>query len=140
MLETYRATSRTGVSPEPRASADRFGAITEGGLRPVEPAPDFVAIARSQEFTDLRHVFRTFVAKAGAAILICFVGYVIAAGWFPEFMRTPLLGTASIGLVLGLVQFAMPLLVTAAYAWFARTQLDPRASEVRRSAAEDARP
>ena len=132
MLESRRPTSpaRTFVTA-PDTSA-KFGEITAGGLRPVEPEPeaDFVAIVRSPELDDLRRAFRKITTRLSAVALVSYFSYVAASAYLPQFMSTPLFGAVSVGLVLALAQFATVLLVTALYARSASRQLDPRVNAI----------
>ena len=110
-----------------RAEADT-GSRDDGG-------PGFTAVRDSAQFGELRSALRRFVFPV---ILLCFtwyLGYVLLAAYAAGFMAIRVTGAVTVGLLLGLSQFALTGLVTAWYLRYARTRLDPRAAAVRRLAA-----
>jgi uncharacterized membrane protein (DUF485 family) len=93
--------------------------------------PDFVAIHRGPEFTELRRRFRRFVFPMSALFFLWYLTYVLLAAYAGGFMSHRLFGTVNVGLVLGLLQFGSTLAITAGYLRFARRRLDPQVAVVR---------
>lgn len=116
-----------------------FGGITTSALLEPEAEPDtepdYVAVAESREFAELRSTFLRFVLPVSAMFLAWYLGYVVLAAWFPRFMSIPVAGAVNVGLLLGLAQFVVTLVITALYVRFAAEHLDPRTEEIRRGAA-----
>ncbi|GAA2979030.1 DUF485 domain-containing protein [Actinokineospora diospyrosa] len=116
--------------PPPAAGGAARQSATFGGIdRPVGAAggggPDFDAIHRSPEFTALRSRFRRFVFALTALFLLWYLSYVLLAAYAHEFMSTRVVGSVSVGLLLGFGQFATTILITAVYARWARRRIDP---------------
>ena len=124
---TARAPEQTGV---------RFGGITrDAGPPPVSPgAPDYAAIHDSPQFTALRRRFRRFVFPMAALFFCWYLTYVLLAAYARGFMSHRLFGLVTVGLVLGLLQFASTIAITVAYVRFARKNLDPQVAAIRAAA------
>ncbi|QUH04739.1 DUF485 domain-containing protein [Saccharopolyspora erythraea] len=124
-------------SPPPTRSAGgrrpaTFGAIEQTSVAPGPAAPpDFVDIAESPDFLELRYRLRAFVFPMSVLFLVWYLGYVVLAAYFPGFMSIRLAGVINVGLVMGIGQFASTLLITALYVRFAVRELDPRIAELR---------
>ena len=127
---THSPSRRTGNANRP----DAFGAIEEPAVRDAA-APDFTAIARSREFRELRRRLRAFVFPMSALFFVWYLGYVVLAAYFHDFMSTPLLGVVNVGLVMGVGQFASTILITALYLRYARRHIDPRVAALHRDVA-----
>lgn len=136
MLESRRPTSSARTFATAPDTSAKFGEITAGGLRPVEPEVDFVAIVRSPELDDLRRTFRKITTRLSAVGLVSYLGYVAASAYLPQFMGIPLFGAVNVGLALALAQFAMVLLIAALYSGAASRQLDPRVNAIHDTFAE----
>jgi uncharacterized membrane protein (DUF485 family) len=93
--------------------------------------PDFPAIQAGAEFTELRRRFRRFVFPMTALFFLWYLGYVLLAAYARGFMSQRIFGTVHVGLVLGLLQFASTLAITAGYLRFARRRLDPQVEIIR---------
>ncbi|GAB1512698.1 DUF485 domain-containing protein [Actinophytocola sp. KF-1] len=121
---TARAPEQTGVS---------FGGITGHPSTPPVPtgAPDFAAIHDSPQFAALRRRFRRFVFPMAALFFCWYLTYVLLAAYAHGFMSHRLFGLVTVGLVLGLLQFASTIAITTAYVRFARRNLDPAIDRLR---------
>jgi uncharacterized membrane protein (DUF485 family) len=118
-------TGSTGTGSAPGAASS----ATDGG-RP--PAADLEAVRRSAEFEALRRSFRRVVFPTTAAFLAWYALYVLLAAYAPELMGTRLGGsTITLGLVLGLGQFASTFAITMAYRRWADRRFDARAEALR---------
>ena len=101
-------------------------------LDPGRPNPDsssteqpmgFQEMARTSEFAKLRSTFRGFAFPMTIAGLASYFVYVVLSVFLPEFMGRPLFGSFSIGMTLGLFQFAVTWIWTALYVRFANKRL-----------------
>lgn len=97
----------------------------------AEEQMSFQAIARTPDFLRLRSSFRGFAFPMTIAGLTSYFVYVVLSIFLPEFMATPLLGAFSIGMLLGLAQFAVTWIWTAIYVNFADKRLDPLANTLK---------
>ena len=114
-----------------------FGAVHTSAARVTPPQPlDHTAIARSEDFRDLRRRLRTFAFPMSALFLTWYLMYVVAAAYLPDLMAVRLVGEINVGLVMGLGQFASTILITVLYMKFAARHLDPRVEHIRRNAGE----
>lgn len=86
---------------------------------------EFLATAATPEFQKLRSTFRGFAFPMTIAGLTSYFVYVVLSIFAPNFMGTPLFGALSIGMTIGLAQFAVTWIWTAAYVRFASRRLDP---------------
>ncbi|WP_436500630.1 DUF485 domain-containing protein [Actinokineospora sp. HUAS TT18] len=126
----------------PRAHSDRrptFGGITTPTDRGRAGGPDYAAIHRSGEFTALRRRFRRFVFPMSALFFVWYLTYVLLAAYAKGFMSHRLFGSVTVGLVLGLAQFASTIGITAWYLRWARKNIDPDVAAIRAAAGVDAR-
>jgi uncharacterized membrane protein (DUF485 family) len=118
------------VPPPPRVAT--FGGIESGAAAPPPPAgPDYAAIHASPAFTALRGRFRRYVFGMSVAFFVWYLTYVLLAAYAPGFMATRITGSVTIGLVLGLLQFATTILITALYLRWARKRIDPDIAALR---------
>ena len=83
------------------------------------------------EFTELRRRLRGWVFPMTAAFLLWYLAYVLLASYAREFMATPVADGITVGLLIGLAQFASTFALTAAYVRFARRRIDPLAAQIR---------
>ncbi|XVQ15219.1 DUF485 domain-containing protein [Spirillospora sp. CA-255316] len=88
-------------------------------------------IQRSSEFVELRRRQRGFAFPLTAFFLAWYLLYLLLADYAHEFMATKVTGTITLGLVLGLLQFASTFLITIGYVWYANRRLDPIADDIR---------
>jgi uncharacterized membrane protein (DUF485 family) len=116
----------------PRAAT--FGGITPGGQAAQPTGPDFAAIHASPEFTRLRSRFRRFAFGMSAVFFVWYLTYVLLAAYAKDFMSVRLTGSITVGLVMGLLQFATTIAITAGYVRWARSSVDPEVAEIRETA------
>ena len=86
---------------------------------------EFLAVAATPQFQKLRSTFRGFAFPMTIAGLVSYFVFVILSVFAPTFMGTPLFGNLSIGMTIGLAQFAVTWTWTALYVRFASRRLDP---------------
>lgn len=103
---------------------------------PEHPAPGsdqvtFQTIARTADFVKLRNTFRGFAFPMTIAGLTSYFVYVVLSIFLPDLMGTPLFGAFSVGMVIGLLQFAVTWIWTAIYVTFAAKRLDPLSSKLK---------
>lgn len=113
-----------------------FGGIDRSAVRPTQGGPDYARIQRSEEFRALRRRVAWFVLPVTAVFLVWYVGYVLVAAYLHDFMAQRVLGEVNVGMLLGLGQFVSTVAITAAYARFASSRIDPLAEEIRQQAEE----
>ncbi|HEY0639026.1 MAG TPA: DUF485 domain-containing protein [Pseudonocardiaceae bacterium] len=99
---------------------------------PPEPHRlDYLAVQRSPEFAVLRRRLRRFVFPMSAVFLGWYLAYVLLAAYAHELMSRRLAGEITVGLALGVGQFASTVLIMLAYVRYARTRIDPQVALVR---------
>jgi uncharacterized membrane protein (DUF485 family) len=107
------------------------------------PEIDWVAAERSPEFRELVKKKRAFVVPATVFFLAWYFGFVILAGYAPDFMgREFLTDRLTVGYVLALSQFVMTWVLGAWYLRKADREFDPlaeRAAQVALRARTDER-
>jgi uncharacterized membrane protein (DUF485 family) len=92
------------------------------------PEIDWEAAERSPEFRELIRKKRSFVVPATVFFLAWYFGFVILAGYAPDFMgREFLTDGLTVGYVLALSQFAMTWILGAWYLRKADREFDPLA-------------
>jgi uncharacterized membrane protein (DUF485 family) len=92
------------------------------------PEIDWQAAERSPEFRELIRKKRSFVVPATAFFLAWYFGFIILAGYAPDFMgREFLTDGLTVGYVLALSQFAMTWILGAWYLRKADREFDPLA-------------
>lgn len=121
--------------PHPQ-SETVFGGITEQAspASAADAPPDFDAIHASPEFTALRRRFRRYVFPMAALFFCWYLTYVLLAAYAHDFMSHRLVGSVTVGLVFGLLQFVSTIAITVGYVRFARTRLDPQIAAIRAGA------
>ena len=98
---------------------------------PDEQATVHERVQAGPEFTELRRRLRGWVFPMTAAFLLWYLAYVLLASYARDFMATPVSGGITVGLLVGLAQFASTFALTAAYVRFARRRIDPLAARIR---------
>jgi uncharacterized membrane protein (DUF485 family) len=98
--------------------------------------PDFTAIREHPDFVAVRRGLTRFVFPVSALFLAWYLTYVLLAAYAPGFMGTRVTGSVTVGLLLGLSQFATTVAIMLAYARFARKKVDPAIAALRRAAGE----
>jgi uncharacterized membrane protein (DUF485 family) len=129
-----------------RTGAARTAAPPEGGARGPEHHPeiDWIAAERSPEFRELVKRKRAFVVPCTIFFLAWYFGFVILAGYAPDFMGEEfLVDGITVGYVLALSQFVMTWGLAAWYLRKADRVFDPlaaRAAERALQVAHDGEP
>ena len=90
-----------------------------------------VAMQHSEEFTQLRKVFRGFVFPMTVVFLSWYLLYVLASGWARDFMGTEVWGNINVAYVFGLLQFASTFLIAWLYERHMDNKVDPLAARIR---------
>src|SRR5215204_6325003 len=102
---------------------------------------DWVAVERSPEFRELVRRKKAFVIPATVFFLVWYFGFVILAGYAPDFMgREFITDGLTVGYALALSQFVMTWVLGAWYLRKADNEFDPlaeRAAAVATRAAQD---
>jgi uncharacterized membrane protein (DUF485 family) len=92
------------------------------------PEFDWTAVERSPEFRELVRKKRSFVVPATVFFLAWYFGFIILAGYAPDFMgREFLTDGLTVGYVLALSQFVMTWVLGAWYLRKADREFDPLA-------------
>jgi uncharacterized membrane protein (DUF485 family) len=121
------------MADAPRRAAER-GDLAGGGER---PDTDWVAIERSPEFRELIAKKKAFVLPATAFFLAWYFGFIILAGYAPDFMgREFIWDGLTVGYVLALSQFLMTFVLGWLYVRRADRVFDPLAEHAVRTALE----
>lgn len=112
------------------------------GERPMSPEAerriDWVAAERSPEFRELVHRKRSFVVPATIFFLAWYLGFILLAGYAPDFMGEEfLVDGVTVGYVLALSQFVMVWVLTAWYLRRADRVFDPLAEKAAKRALEN---
>jgi uncharacterized membrane protein (DUF485 family) len=119
--------------PAPHATS--FGGITRTQAEPPRnDRPDYLQIQGSAEFTELRRRFRRFVFPVSGLFFTWYLTYVLLAAYARDLMSHRLIGLVNVGFVLGLLQFASTIAITAWYLRFARRRIDPQVRLIRAGA------
>lgn len=92
---------------------------------------DYIAVEESPRFVELKRRHRSFVWPLTVAFLVWYAAYVLLSSFATEFMSTPVWGSITIGLLLGLGQFVTTFAITMSYVSYANRRLDPVSSEIR---------
>jgi uncharacterized membrane protein (DUF485 family) len=104
--------------------------LGEGGTRP--PAHiDWNAAERSPEFRELVRKRHRFVYPATAFFLTWYVGFILLAGYAPDFMGESVYEGLTVGYVLALSQFVMTWVLAGWYLRKSNRDFDPLAEQAR---------
>jgi uncharacterized membrane protein (DUF485 family) len=118
--------------PERHLPADHNPLPELGGDEPASPsASAFQDVQVSPEFVELRSRFRRFAFPMTAAFLVWYFVYVLLSTYAESFMNIRVFGNVSLGILLGLMQFATTFLITWLYIRHANKNLDPLAASLR---------
>lgn len=99
----------------------------------------FLAMAASPEFQDLKRRLLRFVLPLTAFFMLWYGLYVLLSTFAVDFMATPVFGNINLGILIGLGQFVSTFVITGLYVRFANRVLDPRASKIRHQLEAEAR-
>lgn len=113
----------------------------EGHGAPLDrTAVDWVAAERSPEFKELIKKKRAFVLPATIFFFVWYFGFILLAGYAPEFMgQTFLVEGLTVGYVLALTQFIMTWVLAGMYVRKASRDFDPLSKKAAETAIEAGR-
>ena len=99
-------------------------------MSPTEPQIDWKAVEQSPEFQELIAARRRFVLPATIFFLAWYIGFVLLAGYAPDFMAGSVYQGLTVGYCLALTQFVMVFVLGYWYLRRADTVYDPLAAKV----------
>jgi len=100
----------------------------------TDPRIDWEAIERSPEFRELLAARRRFVLPATIFFLAWYIGFILLAGYAPDFMARSVYQGLTVGYCLALTQFVMVGTLGLMYLHRAERVYDPLADKVVRRA------
>jgi len=100
-----------------------------------DPHVDWHAIAQSPEFRELIAARRRFVLPATIFFLAWYIGFILLAGYAPDFMARSVYQGLTVGYCLALTQFVMVGALGLMYLRRSERIYDPLALKVRQGAA-----
>ena len=127
MEETGRSAERVSDPPVGTSGSDHH------------PEIDWVAAERSGEFQQLVKSRRRFVVPATVFFLAWYFGFVVLAGYAPDFMGESVYEGLTVGYVLALTQFVMVWFLGWLYLRKADRDFDPLAERAAQVAVEAGR-
>jgi uncharacterized membrane protein (DUF485 family) len=98
----------------------------------TDPRIDWEAIERSPEFRELIVARRRFVLPATIFFLAWYIGFILLAGYAPDFMAESVYQGLTVGYCLALTQFVMVGVLGIMYLRRAERVYDPLADELAR--------
>ena len=98
---------------------------------------DWEGIERSPEFRELVKKRRSFVVPATIFFLAFYMGFILLAGYAPDFMGDSVYEGLTVGYCLALTQFVMVFVLGIWYLRKADKEFDPLADAVVEAAAKD---
>jgi uncharacterized membrane protein (DUF485 family) len=96
----------------------------------TDPRIDWEAIERSPEFRELIIARRRFVLPATIFFLAWYIGFILLAGYAPDFMAESVYEGLTVGYCLALTQFVMVGVLGIMYLRRAERVYDPLADEL----------
>jgi uncharacterized membrane protein (DUF485 family) len=105
----------------------------------TDPRIDWKAVEQSPEFRELIAARRRFVLPATIFYLSWYLGFILLAGYAPDFMGRSVYEGLTVGYCLALTQFVMVFALGTMYARRAARVFDPLAERVVRRAEGAAR-
>jgi uncharacterized membrane protein (DUF485 family) len=99
--------------------------------RDADANPDYAAIRQSPEFVAIRRRLARFIFPMVAVFLGWYMTYVLLAAYAHELMSHRVVGSVTVGLLLGLSQFVTTVVIMLAYVRFARKKVDPHVAALR---------
>ena len=100
----------------------------------TDPRVDWESVERSPQFKELIAARRRFVLPATIFFLAWYFGFVLLAGYAPDFMARSVYEGLTVGYCLALTQFVMVAVLGLMYLRRSERVFDPLADEVVRSA------
>ncbi len=95
-----------------------------------EPVYDYERIERSPEFQELVRKRRAFVLPATIFFLAWYMGFILLAGYAPDFMGSSVYEGLTVGYCLALTQFLMVFVLGITYLRKSDRHYDPLAKKV----------
>jgi uncharacterized membrane protein (DUF485 family) len=95
-----------------------------------DPRVDWEAVERSPEFEELIATRRRFVLPATIFFLSWYVGFILLAGYAPDFMARSVYEGLTVGYCLALTQFVMVFALGLMYLRRSERTYDPLSDEV----------
>jgi uncharacterized membrane protein (DUF485 family) len=99
--------------------------------------PDYASIRDHPDFTRVRDRLARFVLPVSVLFFAWYMTYVLLAAYAHDFMAHRVVGSVTVGLLLGLSQFVTTVVIMLCYARFARTKIDPEINKLRSLAGEN---
>src|SRR5688572_32974964 len=99
-----------------------------------EPRVDWDAVEQSPEFKELVAARRRFVVPATIFFLAWYLGFILLAGYAPDFMGESIYQGFTVGYALALTQFVMVWVLAAWYLRRADREFDPLEARARERA------
>ena len=99
-----------------------------------DPAVDWEAVERSPEFQELVSRRRRFVVPATIFFLVWYLGFILLAGYAPDFMGESIYEGFTVGYALALTQFVMVWVLAGWYLRKADREFDPLEARARERA------
>ena len=122
------------MAQSPPASAGQ-----DGHAGDHHPEIDWIAAEDSPEFKQLLAKRRAFVLPATIFFFVWYFGFILLAGYAPDFMGTSLIGGFTLGYALALTQFVMTFVLGAMYLKRADRDFDPLSRRAAETALEAGR-
>lgn len=97
---------------------------------------DWERIERTDEFQELVRRRRSFVVPATIFFLVYYMGFILLAGYAPDFMGESIYEGLTVGYVLALTQFLMVFVLGIWYLRKSDREFDPLRDKVVQAAAE----
>jgi uncharacterized membrane protein (DUF485 family) len=98
---------------------------------------DWEGIERSEEFRELVRKRRSFVIPATIFFLAYYMGFILLAGYAPDFMARSVYQGLTVGYCLALTQFVMVFVLGIWYLRKAENEFDPLSDAVAEAAIAD---
>lgn len=96
--------------------------------------PDYAAIRQTPEFNQVRRRLAWFAFPMSALFFCWYMTYVLLGAYARDFMSQPVFGSVNVGLLLGLSQFVLTVVIMLLYMGFARRKIDPHTAALRERA------
>jgi uncharacterized membrane protein (DUF485 family) len=113
-------------------AAEQTGRDPDEGLRNV----DWEAVEQTEEFQELVKSRRRFVVPATIFFLLWYLGFILLAGYAPDFMGESVYQGLTVGYCLALTQFLMVFVLGLMYLRRADRTFDPLSDKVAKMVAE----
>ena len=98
-----------------------------------EVAPEIARVLNHPAFIELRSKRSRLAARLSIAMLVIYYGFILLIAFAPASLAPPVLGTVSLGIVLGLGVILSAIVLTGIYVWQANRDYDPLIAEIARS-------